>query len=223
MNSNTEIKILIADDDQIIRDGLSSLLDSQDGLRVVATAENGQEVFTQLQAHPVDLVLLDVDMPVMSGIEAARKLKLEYPDITIVMLTVFEHVESLGQALGAGVRGFLTKDIPAAELAELIRKAHSGQQVMGTRPIQILTENYAQTQQDREQYRGFIAAVDSLPEHLRPTFRLLLQALANKNIARKLRLKDSTVRSYVSDILEHTGCATRGELAITAVKAGIRE
>lgn len=96
MNSNTEIKILIADDDQIIRDGLSSLLDSQDGLRVVTTVENSQEVFAQLQAHPVDLVLLDVDMPVVSGIEAARKLKLEYLDVTIVMLTVFEHVESLG-------------------------------------------------------------------------------------------------------------------------------
>lgn len=222
MNSNTEIKILIADDDQIIRDGLASLLSTQEGLRVVATAENGADLFTQLQAHSVDLVLLDVDMPVMSGIEAARKLNLEYPDITIVMLTVFEHLESLGQALGAGVRGFLTKDIPVTELAELIRKAHSGQQVMGKRPIQILTETYVQSAQEREQYRDFIAAVETLPEHLRPTFRLLLQALANKNIARKLRLKDSTVRSYVSDILEHTGCATRGELASTAVKAGIR-
>lgn len=223
MNSNTEIKILIADDDRIIRDGLASLLSTQEGLRVVSTAENGADLFTQLQEHSVDLVLLDVDMPVMSGIEAARKLNREYPDITIVMLTVFEHLESLGQALGAGVRGFLTKDIPAAELAELIRKAHSGQQVMGKRPIQILTETYVQSAQDREQYRDFIAAVETLPEHLRPTFRLLLQALANKNIARRLRLKDSTVRSYVSDILEHTGCATRGELAITAVKCGIRE
>lgn len=121
------------------------------------------------------------------------------------------------------MRGFLTKDIPAAGIAELIRKAHSGQQVMGTRPIQVPTENYAQTQQDRGQYHGFIAAVDSLPEYLRPTFHLLLQTLANKNTAWKLWLRDSTVRSYVSDILEHTGCATRGELAITTVKAGIRE
>lgn len=223
MSSEEEIRLLIADDDQIIRDGLAYLLDVQEGLRVMTTAANGAEIFEQLALHRVDVVLLDVDMPVMSGIEAARRISREYPEITIIMLTAFEHEESLGLAIGAGVRGFLTKDIPAPELAELIRKAKSGQQVMAPRPTEILTASYAQNQHNREQYADFIAAVNTLPEHLRPTFRLLLKAFANKNIARHTQLTEATVRSYVSDILAHTGCSTRGELAITAIKAGITE
>ncbi|XCB30392.1 response regulator transcription factor [Arcanobacterium hippocoleae] len=223
MSNEQEIRLLIADDDQIIRDGLARLLDAQEGLRVMATAVNGAEVFDQLALHRVDVALLDVDMPVMSGIEAARRISREQPGITMIMLTAFEHEESLGQAIGAGVRGFLTKDIPAPELAQLIRKANSGQQVMAPRPTEILTASYAQNQQNREQYANFITAVDTLPEHLRPTFRLLLKALANKNIARQTGLREATVRSYVSDILTHTGCATRGELAITAIKAGITQ
>ena len=111
--SAREIRILLADDDQIIRGGLTNLLNAQEGLRVVATAVNGAQVFDQLALHRVDVVLLDVDMPVMSGIEAARRISHEQPSITIIMLTAFEHEESLGQAIGAGVRGFLTKDISA--------------------------------------------------------------------------------------------------------------
>ena len=132
--SEREIRILLADDDQIIRDGLTNLLNAQEGLRVVATVVNGAQVFDQLALHRVDVALLDVDMPVMSGIEAARRISHEQPGITIIMLTAFEHEESLGQAIGAGVRGFLTKDIPAPELAQLIRNAYGGQQVMAPRP-----------------------------------------------------------------------------------------
>lgn len=223
MNDERKIRILLADDDHIIRNGLSNLLNAQEGLQVVATATNGAQVFDQLALHRIDVALLDVDMPVMSGIEAARRISREYPNIIIIMLTAFEYEESLAQAIGVGVRGFLTKDIPAPELAELIRKANTGQQVMAQRPIEILTAAYAETHENREQYADFINAVATLPKHLLPTFRLLLKAFANKNIARQTGLTEATVRSYVSDILAHTGCATRGELAITAVKAGIRE
>lgn len=221
--SEQEIRILLADDDQVIRDGLANLLNGQDGLRVVATAENGAQVFEQLALHRIEVALLDVDMPVMSGIEAARRLNREYPGITVIMLTAFEYEESLAQAIGAGVRGFLTKDILIPELAQLIRKAYDGQQVMAPRPTEILTASYAETHESLEKYADFINAVTTLPEHLCPTFRLLLKAYTNKNIARHTGLTEATVRSYVSCILAHTGCATRGELAITAVKAGIHE
>lgn len=110
--SEREIRILLADDDQIIRDGLTNLLNAQDGLRVVATAVNGAQVFDQLALHRVDVALLDVDMPVMSGIEAARRINHEQPGITIIMLTAFEHEESLGQAIGAGVRAPSPKTYP---------------------------------------------------------------------------------------------------------------
>ncbi|MDY5139201.1 response regulator transcription factor, partial [Actinotignum timonense] len=151
----------------------------------------------------------------------AKRISQDYSHIVIVMLTVFEHEDSLGEAIGAGVRGFLTKDIIAPELAQLIRKAYSGQQVMAPRPTEILITSYEKLQQNKEEYADFVAAVEQLPEHLRPVFQLLLQALANKNIARQTGLSETTVRSYVSDILARTGCATRAELGITAIKAGI--
>ncbi|MDK8782505.1 response regulator [Actinotignum timonense] len=123
------IRVLLADDDPIIREGLARLLNEQEGLVVVATAADGAQAIDQLHDQKVDLALLDVDMPVMSGIEAAKRISQDYSHIVIVMLTVFEHEDSLGEAIGAGVRGFLTKDIIAPELAQLIRKAYSGQQV----------------------------------------------------------------------------------------------
>ncbi|MDE1536660.1 MULTISPECIES: response regulator transcription factor [Actinotignum] len=215
------IRILLADDDPIIREGLSRLLNEQEGLAVVATATDGAQAIDQLRHRNVDLALLDVDMPVMSGIEAAKRISQDYPHIVIVMLTVFEHEDSLGEAIGAGVRGFLTKDIIAPELAQLIRKAYGGQQVMAPRPTEILITSYEKLQQNKEEYADFVAAVEQLPEHLRAVFHLLLQALANKNIARQTGLSETTVRSYVSDILARTGCATRAELGITAIKAGI--
>ncbi|MDD7464740.1 MAG: response regulator transcription factor [Actinomycetaceae bacterium] len=223
MSSSEKIRILIADDDSIVRETLTSLLNDQDGLEVVTTAVDGAQVFDRLTAYRVDVALLDVDMPVMGGIEVARKMAEKWPDITIIMLTAFEYEESLGQAIDVGVRGFLTKDIPAPELAELIRQARAGKQVMAQRPIEILTESYSVLHHTQEEYADFIKAVHTLPERLRPTFRLLLKALANKNIAHQLHLSEATVRSYVSDILAHTGCSTRGELAITAVKAGVIE
>lgn len=215
------IRILLADDDPIIREGLARLLNEQEGVTVVATAADGSQAIDQLSHQNVDLALLDVDMPVMSGIEAAKRISHDSPHIVIVMLTVFEHEESLGKAIGAGVRGFLTKDIIAPELAQLIRKAYSGQQVMAPRPTEILITSYEKVQQSKEEYADFVAAVEQLPDHLRPVFQLLLQALANKNIARRTGLTETTVRSYVSDILNRTGCATRAELGITAIKAGI--
>ncbi|MDY5127931.1 response regulator transcription factor [Actinotignum sp. SLA_B059] len=217
------IRILLADDDPIIREGLARLLNEQEGLAVVATAADGAQAIEQLLDQNVDLALLDVDMPVMSGIEAAKRISQDYPHIVIVMLTVFEHEESLGEAIGAGVRGFLTKDIIAPELAQLIRKAYGGQQVMAPRPTEILITSYEKLHQNKEEYADFVAAAEQLPEHLRTVFHLLLQALANKNIARRTGLSETTVRSYVSDILARTGCATRAELGITAIKAGITE
>ncbi|MGJ9529876.1 response regulator [Actinotignum sp. GS-2025a] len=215
------IRILLADDDPIIREGLARLLNEQEGLAVVATAADGAQAIDQLRDQKVDLALLDVDMPVMSGIEAAKRISQDYPHIVIVMLTVFEHEDSLGEVIGAGVRGFLTKDIVAPELAQLIRKAYGGQQVMAPRPTEILITSYEKIQQNKEEYADFVTAVEQLPEHLRTVFHLLLQALANKNIARQTGLSETTVRSYVSDILARTGCATRAELGITAIKAGI--
>lgn len=215
-----DIRVLLADDDQIIRDGLGNLLNLQDGITVVAAVENGRAALRVLAEHRVDVALLDVDMPVLDGISTAKEIGRMYPDIAVVMLTAFEHEDSLAQSLASNVRGFLTKDIPAPELAQLIKQAHSGQRVFGSRPTQILAESYMVSSKNDPTYDDFRQKVEQLPNYLRSVFDLLIQALPNKTIARELGITEATVRSYISEIFTATGFTNRGELTITAVKAG---
>ena len=179
------IRVLLADDDVIVREGLAGLLDRQDGIDVVAVAENGSMAL-----------------------------------VVVVMLTVFEHEESLARSLALNVRGFLTKDIPSAQLAQLIRQAHAGYSVFGPRPTGILADSYLNSGKNDPKYDAFRERVERLPGYLRTTFDLLIQALPNKTIAKRLGLSEATVRSYISEIFTTLGYTNRGELTITAIKAG---
>ena len=214
-----DIRVLIADDDPIIHDSFARLLDSQDGIKVEATASNGAEALTKM-TRSIDVALIDVDMPILDGIEAAKLIRKSYPQTTIIMLTAFEHEDSLAQALAAGVQGFLTKNTTPAEVAEYIKKALSGQTVYDSRPTDILTQSYTEKSLTQTQYQDFIDAVDTLPGRFKSVFTQLLDAKTNKEIAQELHMSPTTVRSYVSEILAHTGCKSRGQLAITAARTG---
>ncbi|MCV0015017.1 response regulator transcription factor, partial [Mobiluncus mulieris] len=137
--------------------------------------------------------------------------------------TAFEHEDSLAQALAAGVQGFLTKNTTPKEIAEYLKKARAGTTVFDTRPTTILTESYTEKALTQAQYADFINAVNTLPQRLQPVFTQLLDAKTNKEIAQELHMSPTTVRSYVSEILAHTGCKSRGQLAITAARAGITQ
>lgn len=217
-----DIRVLIADDDPIIHDSFARLLDSQDGIKVEATAPNGAEALTKM-TRSIDVALIDVDMPILDGIEAAKLIRKSYPQTTIIMLTAFEHEDSLAQALAAGVQGFLTKNTTPKEIAEYLKKARAGTTVFDTRPTTILTESYTEKALTQAQYADFINAVNTLPQRLQPVFTQLLDAKTNKEIAQELHMSPTTVRSYVSEILAHTGCKSRGQLAITAARAGITQ
>ena len=214
------IRVLLADDDAIVREGLAGLLNQQTGISVVAVAEDGGKALRELSKQAVDVALLDMDMPVLDGLATAKEMARLYPSVAVVMLTVFEHEESLARSLALNVRGFLTKDIPSAQLAQLIRQAHEGYLVFGPRPTRILADNYLSSGKNDPGYDGFRERVEQLPNHLRATFDLLIQALPNKTIARRLGLSEATVRSYISEIFAALGYTNRGGLTITAIKAG---
>ncbi len=217
---NATIRVLLADDDIIVREGLAVLLDRQNGIDVVAVAENGSEALRECSRQVVDVALLDVDMPVLDGLAAAKEMARLYPSVAVVMLTVFEHEESLAKSLALNVRGFLTKDIPSAQLAQLIKQAYAGYTVFGPRPTSILADSYLNSGRNDPRYDAFRERVERLPNHLRTTFDLLIQALPNKIIAKRLGLSEATVRSYISEIFTALGYTNRGELTITAIKAG---
>lgn len=163
------IRVLLADDDVIVREGLAGLLDRQDGIDVVAVAENGSMALRELSRRAVDVALLDVDMPVLDGLAAAKEMARLYPSVVVVMLTVFEHEESLARSLALNVRGFLTKDIPSAQLAQLIRQAHAGYSVFGPRPTSILADSYLNSGKNDPKYDAFRERVERLPGYLRTT------------------------------------------------------
>ncbi|XCB29437.1 response regulator transcription factor [Arcanobacterium hippocoleae] len=217
---SSDIRILLADDDVIVREGLASLLDHRDGLKIAATAENGKQVLQYLAHNSADIVLLDVDMPVLDGISAAAEIRSRYPDIAVIMLTAFEHQESLAKSLALNVRGFLTKDVPSAKLAELIKEAYAGKSVFTQRPTDILTHSYVALENKQSEYQEFREKIESLPHYLRTVFDLLIQAMPNKNIARELEITESTVRTYITKLYSVTGCTNRGELTIAAIRAG---
>lgn len=217
---NEGIRVLIADDDLVIQESFARLLDGEDGIEVVATAPNGAEALTKM-TRGIDVALIDVDMPILDGIETAKLIRKNYPQTTIIMLTAFEHEDSLAQSLIAGIQGFLTKNTTPAEVAEYIKKALSGQTVYDSRPTDILTQSYTEKSLTQAQYQDFIDAVDTLPGRFKSVFAQLLDAKTNKEIAKELYMSPATVRSYVSEILAHTGCKSRGQLAITAARAGI--
>ncbi len=221
MNSST-LEILIADDDPVILTSLSLLLNQNEGLHVAACVANGAEALAALASQHIDVALLDVDMPIFDGLKTAEAIKNLYPSMTVIVLTAFEHEDSLKKALELHIDGFLTKDIPSAQLAELIKQAHSGLPVMSTRPVQLLTQTYITTQENSQEYKDFIERVQSFPPYLRAVFDLLIEAKSNKAIAKTLALQESTVRNYVSEIMGTLRQSSRSELAITAIKAGFR-
>lgn len=214
------IRILIADDDQIIREGLANLLKLQNGLAVVDAVKNGLEVLRVLEKQTIDVVLLDLDMPILDGISTLKEIKRLYPEIVIVVLTSFTNEISLAESLENHVNGFLTKDISSSELAQLIKQSYDGKKVFGSRPTQILTETYLASKKNLTEYEHFHRKISQLPDYLRAVFDLLIQALPNKIIAKELGLSETTVRAYVSELFVATGYTNRGELTITAIKAG---
>lgn len=218
--ANRDIRILFADDDRIIREGLANLLNHQDGITVVATAENGAQALKILATQPVDVALIDVDMPVLDGIQTAQRIAKQYPKLVVVILTAFEHEESFARSLEQNVRGFLTKDIPPDRLAEQLKRAHAGERVFGSRPTEMLTSNFLAASSNAPEYQYFRRRVEALPPYLRDVFDLVIEAYPNKTIARRLKLSENTVRTYVSELFVALDFTSRNQLTITALKAG---
>ncbi|MEL4503844.1 response regulator transcription factor [Luteococcus sp. H138] len=215
------MRLLLADDDPVVLIGLAELLCQQSGIEVVGAVKDGEQAVEFCAAHAVDVALLDVDMPIVDGVEAAKQILQRTPSVVVVMLTAFAHDEFLGRALAAGARGFLTKDLSAERIAELLRDAVAGQVVMGPKPLQMLVTAYGARAVDSEARQEFARAAETLPVRLREVFDLLAQGLPNRVIARRLGLTESTTRVYVSKVLAHTGCRSRSEVAVKALGSGL--
>ncbi|MGY0693792.1 response regulator transcription factor [Virgibacillus sp. FSP13] len=210
------LRVLLVEDQAIVRQGLKVILEQDEEITVTHEAENGQEALAVLEKHLIDFVMMDVRMPVMNGIEATRRIKAQWPDIKILILTTFNDDEYAVQALKEGANGFLLK---TSESEKLIDAVHScmkgGLTIHDEVAAKVLPRLLQQTKPAGADFR-------LSPRELAIT-KLIGEGMTNKEIAEQLYLSIGTVKNHLTQILQKTGMRDRTQLAIYAVKHDIYE
>lgn len=220
MTVHHPLRLLVADDDQVVREGYAQLLSGVSGIEVVATAADGAEAVTILSERIVDVALLDVEMPRMDGVAAAREICRRYGSVAVVMFTAYDDPTRIRQAMTHGARGFLTKDMSLDLIARGLEQAAQGITVLGPGPAAALFHNHNEYVGGQEEARHFVSAIEMMSGRKRDVLRELAQGLSNREIAERLLIQESTVRSYLTEILAATGCRSRTALAVRLVRTG---
>ena len=206
------IRILLAEDQTLMRQGLKTILELENGFEVVGEAEDGKAaVKLALQLRP-DIILMDVQMPQMNGVEATAAICRSWPEARVIILTTFDRDDYVFQGVRAGAVGYLLKDLPAPKLVETIRRVHDGE-------VFIQPEIASRTLRAALHSPGVL--VEPLSEREREVLVMLAQGIPNKEIADKLHLAEGTVKNHVSNILGKLQAQNRTEAADIARKRGL--
>ncbi|RJU02320.1 DNA-binding response regulator [Arthrobacter frigidicola] len=220
------IRVAIVDDQHLVRSGFAMLINSQPDLEVIGEAANGQEAVRTLAVTRADVVLMDVRMPGMDGIEATRRILAEAggggSGPRIVVLTTFDLDEYALSAIHAGASGFLLKDAPPEELLEAIRTVHRGDAVIAPSTTRRLLDHVASLLRRPSPVRdAHAAAVARLTPREREVFELIAQGLSNPEIASKLFLAEATVKTHVGRVLAKLEARDRVQAVVMAYEMGI--
>ena len=214
------IKVLIADDQELMRQSLQIILGMEKDIEVMGTVANGLEVIRAVRKEKPDVILMDIRMPEMDGVVCTQIIKENYPDIRVIVLTTFDDDEYVFNALKYGASGYLLKGISAKELAEAIRKVYHGTAMINEDIASMVLKLFSRMAQVN-------LAIQVDEEHaaeFRPTewniITLVGRGMSNKEIAAKLKLSDGSVRNSLSTILGKLNLRDRTQLAIWAVQTG---
>ena len=208
MSENVRIKVLVVDDHDMVRKGLSVLLEDFEDLVVVGEAADGQAALDSCRRQPVDVVLMDMLMPRMDGIQATQRIREACPNTQIIALTSFSDDENVSKAFKAGAIGYLMKNVSGNELASAIRRAFRGQSTLAPEAAQALIS--ATTKPPAVGY--------DLTEREREVLLLMIEGLNNREIAERLYISGSTVKNHVSSILDKLGTTSRTQAVAFAVE-----
>ena len=211
-----KIKVLIVDDQQLVRDGIKALLEIKEDFSIVGTAADGQEALEILKGTPADVVLTDIRMPGMGGIDATRAIRQSNKDIRIIMLTTFNNDDYIVKAIKAGANGYLLKDIPKDDLAEAIRLAYRGVSQFSFDTIGMLVER--NLLRDVEAPNEPDEDISVLNEKEYEILCMIAEGYSNREIAKELFFTEGTVKNYVSKILNTLHLRDRVQAAIYAVQ-----
>ena len=205
------ISVLIADDHPFVRHGLRTYLETLEEMEVVGEASDGAEAVALAERLLPDVVLMDLVMPELDGIEATRQIRAASPATKVIVLTSFDDDEKVFPAIKAGAAGYLLKDVRPAELAEAVRKASRGEALLAPSVAARLMQEVS----------GERAAPGGLTDRELEVLRLIARGLPNKQIAAELVVSEKTVKTHVSNILAKLHLADRTQAALYAVREGL--
>ena len=215
------INVMIADDQELIRESLKIVLETNADMRVTATAENGRQVLELLKNKPADVILMDIRMPELDGVLCTKAVKEKYPDIRIIILTTFDDDEYVYAALKYGASGYLLKGNGVAELTGAIRAVTSGGTILNPQVINKVVKLFNQMAQSSFVLETDMQGINELSRTERNIAQLVGRGLSNKEISAALSLSEGTVRNSLSAALAKLGLRDRTQLAIWAVQIGL--
>jgi DNA-binding NarL/FixJ family response regulator len=213
------IRILVADDQPLMRDGLKTVLDLQKDFHVIGTARNGSEAARMADALQPDILLMDIRMPEMDGVEGLKLIRRKHPELKVIMLTTFNDDEYIIQALAAGANGYLLKDLEMEKLSEAIWDAAAGKMIMPPAVAAKLAEGLSRISLEK---KGAAAAKAlELSERELEIAGMMVQGFTNRQISATLYISEGTVRNYISGIYEKIGINDRTKAVLFLKDQGI--
>lgn len=216
--NDAKIRVVVADDHAIMRDGIRALIQPEEDLVVIGEAEDGRAAVELAEKLHPDVVLMDIAMPLLNGLEATRQIKRDHPEIQVLVLTMYDHDEYVRQVLATGASGYVLKRAAAGELVSAIRAVARGDAVLSPAVTRIVINEYL---------RGEKIQAESEPEKLTPREREVLQLIAeghtSREIARVLNLSIKTVQAHRTSLMQKLDLHDRGELIKYAIQKKIIE
>jgi two-component system NarL family response regulator len=199
-------RVLLVDDHALLRTGVAKIINQESDLHVVAEAENGAEAIAAYERHQPDVTLLDLRMPVMEGVEAVKQIRARDPRALLIVLTTYDRDDEISQALKAGAKAYVLKDIAADELVDCIRKVLAGKTYIAPAAAAKLAEG--------------VTRVQLTPREM-STLRLLADGKSNKEIANALDISERTVKTHLAHLFEKLGVTSRTEAIKVATRRGL--
>jgi len=215
------IRVLIADDHKVVREGLAAILNAKQSIEVVGEAQNGQEAVEKARSLVPDVILMDMSMPRMGGVEATRQIKRESPHIGVIALTMYDEEHYIFDLVRAGATGYLLKDTDSAQIVVAIHAIYRGESLINPSVASKILAEFSLLAQEKGKKRARLE--HDLSEREITVLRLVKDGKANKEIANSLDLSVKTVKNHVRNIFHKLQVYDRTQAAILAIRKGLIE
>lgn len=216
MTETPPIRVVLADDHAVVRRGIREFLEEEGDIQVVAEADDGEQALARIAELRPDVAVLDIQMPGLTGIEVTRRIKADYPDVQVLILTAYDYDPYIFAALQAGANGYILKTARSHQLTAAVRTVHDG----GTALDPAVTRKVVEHITSGSPYARAEGMVERPSEREMEVLRLVARGFSNRAIGRELGISDRTVQGHLANLFGKLGVATRTEAALLAVKLG---